>query len=389
MIYTFDSTQAGAPVLSGTAGALATVLKACLVDGFGAGAVVSLVVTAGIAKATYSASHPFRAGTVARIAGATPAGLNGDKLILTTTVNSVTYAAPDVADGAATGTITSRMAPAGWQELFAGTVANVLVVKPTAVEATGCVLRIDDAGTTNARLRGYESMTDAVTGQGPIPLDSHVAGGVYWSKAYGADGTPISWRVWADSRGFYFAVAPRGNVNRYTLFYAGDLASFKPGDAWGWLLTGNASDQAGVTWRPDGCCGWSSRNARAGIYLARSHTGVGQSIAAARYGSHHNGPATETYAGTSGYAWGSYPNSPNNGLMTGELEVFALGMRGTLPGLLHPVQDCGDAFTSGTTLEGTNEFLGRKLMAWRVGPPVLGGEGGGTVFIDSTGPWSR
>ena len=64
-------------------------------------------------------------------------------------------------------------------------------------------------------------------------------------------------------------------------------------------------------------------------------------------------------------------------------------MRGTLPGLLHPVQDCGDAFTSGTTLEGTNEFLGRKLMAWRVGPPVLGGEGGGTVFIDSTGPWSR
>ena len=127
MIYTFDSTQAGAPVLSGTAGALATVLKACLVDGFGAGAVVSLVVTAGIAKATYSASHPFRAGTVARIAGATPAGLNGDKLILTTTVNSVTYAAPDVADGAATGTITSRMAPAGWQELFAGTVANVPV----------------------------------------------------------------------------------------------------------------------------------------------------------------------------------------------------------------------------------------------------------------------
>ncbi|MGG4056531.1 hypothetical protein ABEW79_33415, partial [Delftia tsuruhatensis] len=92
MIYTFDSTQAGAPVLSGTAGALATVLKVCLVDGFGASAVVSLVVTAGIAKATFAASHPYRVGSVSRIAGATPSTLNGDKTILSVTSNSVTFA---------------------------------------------------------------------------------------------------------------------------------------------------------------------------------------------------------------------------------------------------------------------------------------------------------
>lgn len=389
MIYTFDSSQVGAPVLSGTAGALATVLKACLVDGFGASAVASLVVTGGIAKAAFAASHPYRVGTVSRIAGATPSALNGDKVIVATTSSSVSFAAPGVPDGAATGTITSRVAPAGWQELFAGTVTNVLVVKPTAVEATGCVLRIDDGGTTNARVRGYESMSDAVTGLGPIPLDSQASGGLWWSKSSGANGTARPWRLWADERGFYLAVSPQGADDRYTLFYAGDCASTKSGDAWSFLLTGNLSDQTGVNGLPDGCCGWSSRNARSGMYLARSHTGVGQAVPASRYGSHHNGATAEAYAGAAGYSWGVYPNSPNNGLMTGALEVYAQGIRGVLPGLLHPVQDMGTAFATGAVVMGTNDYLGRTLQALRVGTPATGGAAGGTVFINATGPWSR
>ncbi|WP_202760056.1 hypothetical protein [Delftia acidovorans] len=389
MIYTFDSTQAGAPVLSGTAGALATVLKACLVDGFGASAVASLVVTGGIAKANFAASHPYRAGTVGRIAGATPSSLNGDKVIVATTSSSVSFAAPGVPDGAATGTITSRIAPAGWQELFSGTVTNVLVVKPTVIEATGCVLRIDDGGTTNARVRGYESMSDAVTGIGPIPLDSQAAGGLWWSKSNAANGAARPWWLWADERGFYLAVSPQGADDRYTLFYAGDCASTKSGDAWGFLLTGNLSDQTGVTWLPDGCCGWSSRNARGGMYLARSHTGVGQAVLASRYGSHHNGVAAEAYAGTSGYSWGAYPNGPNNGLMTGALEAYALGIRGTLPGLLHPVQEMGGAFATGAVVMGTDDYAGRALVALRVGTPSTGGPVGGTVFVDAAGPWSR
>lgn len=387
MIYTFESTQVGAPVLSGTAGALATVLKSCLVDGFGAGAVVSLVVTAGIARATYSATHPFRVGSIGRFAGATPAALNGDKAILSVTANTATFAAPGVPDGAATGSITSRAAPAGWQELFAGAVTNVLVLKPQVVEATGCVLRIDDTGTTNARVRGYESMSDAVTGLGPIPLDSQSSGGLLWSKSNGADASARPWRLWADDRGFYFAVSPLGADDRYTLFYAGDCASTKSGDAWGWVLTGNQSDQTAVNWLPDGCCGWATRNNRNGVYLARSHTGVGQAVPALRCGSHHNGTAAETYAGTAGYSWGAYPNSPNNGLMTGVLEIYAQGIRGSFPGLLHPVQEMGGAFATGGTVIGTDDFLGHTLQALRVGTPAA--SSGGTVFIDVTGPWSR
>ena len=387
MIFTFDSSQPGAPVLSGTAGALRTLLKACLVDGFGAGAVATLTVSGGIATATYAGAHPFKVGYVALFAGATPAGLNGNKVILSATGTSVTFAAPGVPDGAATGTITSKAAPAGWQELFAGALTNVIALKPSVVEATGCVLRVDDTDTINARVRAYEAMSDISTGVGMTPLESQAAGGLWWPKSATANATARAWILVADARGFYLAVPPAGG-DRYTLLFAGDIASLKSGDAYGYLLTGNQGDQTKASSVPDGCVGYSHRSARTGAYLVRSHTAIGQSTAVQRLGAHHNGSTADVYAGTAGYSVGTYPNGPNNGLMTGALELHALGIRGTLPGLLHPVQDCGNVFATGAIVDGTDDLAGRRLMAIRTAPPS-GGVVAGTVFIDVTGPWSR
>ena len=386
MVYTFESTMTGAPVLSGTAGALRAVPKSCLVDGFGAGAVATLTVAAGIATAAFAGAHPYRVGTIAQFGGATPAGLNGQKRILSTTASAITFDATGIADGTATGTITHKVAAAGWQELFAGSVTNVLCLKPAVVEATGCVLRIDDTGTTNARVRAYEAMTDASTGTGPTPLESQLAGGLYWPKSSVANATARPWIVIADGRGVYLAGDPTG-TGRYTLPYSGDIASLKSGDAYGYLLTGNQADQTNTSSVPDGCVGYSHRSARTGAYLVRAHTAIGQSTAVQRLGAHHNGSTADVYAGTAGYSVGTYPNGPNNGLMTGALELHALGIRGTLPGLLHPVQDCGNAFATGAIVDGTGDLAGRRLMAIRTGPPAGGTVG--TVFIDVTGPWVR
>lgn len=383
-VKVFASTDPGALVLSGTAGALSTLLKTYLVDGRGSGAVATLNVTAGVATATYSAGHPFAVGSVGEFAGATPTGLNGQKRILSVATNSVTFAAPGIADGAATGSITSKLASAGWQQVFSAT--NITCLKPTVPEATGCVLRIDDTGTTNARVRAYEAMTDASTGVGPTPLESQLAGGMYWPKSSVASATARDWRLVADERGFYLAVAPAGG-DRYTLMHGGDIASLKSGDAYGYLLTGNQADQTDTSAVPDGCVGYSHRSARTGAYLVRAHTAIGQSTAAQRIGAHHNGSTADVYAGTAGYSVGAYPNGPNNGLMTGALELHALGIRGTLPGLLHPVQDCGNAFATGAIVDGTGDLAGRRLMAIRTGPPAGGTVG--TVFLDVTGNWSR
>ena len=385
MAYVFDSTMTGAPVLSGTAAALLTLLKTCLVDGFGAGAVATLSVTANLATATYGAGHPFKPGTVALVTGATPAGLNGLKTIITTTASTATFAAPGVADGAATGTITSKVAAAGWVQAYSGT--NLIALKPSVVEATGCVLRIDDTGTTNARVRAFESMSSISVGVGPTPLDAQVSGGLFWPKSGTANSTARPWFMVADDRGFYLAVDPQGG-GRFTLLYAGDIASLKSGDAYGYLITGNQADQTSTSAVPDGCVGYSGRSARGGAYLIRAHTAIGQALAAQRLGAHHNGATADVYAGTAGYSLGTYPNGPNNGLLTGALELHAQGIRGTLPGLLHPVQDCSNAFATGAAVDGTDDLAGRRLFAIRAAPPS-GAVVAGTVFLDVTGPWSR
>ena len=387
MVYPFDSSMTGAPVLSGTAGALRAVLKACLVDGFGAGAVATLTVAAGIATASFAGAHPYRIGTTTQIGGATPAGLNGAKRVITTTASAITFDATGIADGTATGTITHKVAAAGWQELFAGALTNVLCLKPTVVEATGCVLRIDDTGTTNARVRAYEAMTGASTGTGPTPLESQLAGGLFWPKSSVASTLARTWYLVADERGFYLAVAPAGS-DRYTLLFAGDIASLKSGDAYGYLLTGNHGEQTSTDQFPNGCVGVSRRGASIGAYLVRAHTAIGQSIAAQRIGAHHNGAAADVYAGAAGYSFGQYPNGSNNGLLVGSLEIFALSIRGALPGMLHPVQACAGAFSVGAVVDGTDDLAGRRLQAITVAPPT-GANIGGTVFIDATGPWKR
>lgn len=385
-VKVFASTDPGAPVLSGTAGSLAAILKACLVEGRGAQSVQTLTVADGIATATWATSHPYAVHSVALFAGATPLELNGEQRILSVpNANTVTFAAPGVADGAASGTITSKLASAGWTELFPGA-ANVLAVKSSVVEATGCCLRVDDTGTTTARVRGFESMNSANAGLGLIPLDSQVSGGLYWSKSGAASAAARPWFLIADERGFYLAVSPQGTADRYTLYWAGDISSLKSGDAYSFLLTGDQSSQIALTTVPDGCCGWSHRSARGGSYIARSHAAVAGSIPAQRIGSHHNGSLSDGYAGTTNYSLGAYPNGPNNGLMTGVLELYALGIRGSLPGLLHPVQECGSAFTSGVMVDGTDDMLGRTLLGLRVAPPS-GAVAAGTVFIEITGPW--
>lgn len=384
-VKVYSSEQPGAPVLSGTAGAMVALLKACLVDGFGLKTCDGIAVASGIATAAFNTGHSFIVGSPALIAGATPAGLNGEFLVLSAGVNTVTFACPGVVDGAATGTITAKVAPAQWVQAFAAT--NVGVFKSASIEATGLLLRVDDTGTTNGRVVGYEAMSGASAGVAPFPMPSQVSGGGYWPKSSAASATARPWYLIADDRGVWLAAAPTG-ADRYTLLWAGDISSLKSGDAYSYALTCNQSDQANAATVPDGCCGYSHRSARGGAYIARAHTAIGQSTAVQRLGAHHNGATSDVYAGVAGYSVGVYPNGVNNGLVTAPLELYALGLRGVYPGLLHPVQDCANAFATGSVVDGTNDLAGKKLLAIRVAPPS-GAVVAGTVFIDITGPWVR
>lgn len=383
-VKTFQSSQAILPALSGQAGALKTILKTCLVDGAGA-QTVTINVASGVASVTFPTAHGMLADGILLVAGATPAALNGEQRI-SAVVNNMTLTYPTTAaDGAATGTITAKLASAGWQELFTGT--NLTALKPTAIEATGCVLRVDDTGTKTARWRGYESMSDINTGLGPFPTEAQLSGGCYVMKSMTADATARAWRLIADDRGFLLAVEVR-SAGYWTLYWAGDVSSLRSGDPYCFMVTGDTADRTGTGLPPEGCCGYSGRTARAGAYTARASTGLGDSVQMQRVGEGQNGTGADAWSGAATYAMtGDGANLANHGLLLSRLELIASGLRGTVPGVWHARNNVTSLFSDGISINGTHDLAGRKLLAIRTGVPA--GNTWGITFVDLTGPWER
>lgn len=198
--------DANAPVLSGTAGALISLLDACLVDGYDNKTINTLTVTGTTATAVISAGHSYEVGAVIRIAGATPAALNGDWRLASVTGTDAVFSVEGlgIAEGAATGTITALRAPAGWAKIYSGT-NRAAYRSLNHADHNGQVLYIDDTSGKTARARGYESMSDIDTGVGPWPTDALKSGGCWWGKSDAASAAARNWALVADSRRFGFA----------------------------------------------------------------------------------------------------------------------------------------------------------------------------------------
>lgn len=228
----FSSSMAGAPVCKGTLSALIDLLTACLMDGFNAGNLTSLVVASNVATATRTA-HGFLQYQVVNISGATPAELNGDFRILTVTANTFTFATVNVSDQTATGTISAKTPAASsyWGKPFTGT--NLATFRSTDPAGTQRYLRIDDTVALYSALSVYEDMSAISTG-------TNTWGNGNIKKSNTADATARPWIVVADSRTVYIFIAWT-STSSYELFSFGDFESFAPGDTYAYLLHGNGN----------------------------------------------------------------------------------------------------------------------------------------------------
>lgn len=203
----YDSTEAGAPTLNNVAGSLLEVLRACLVNGFGAKTVTSISVSAGVATAT-SAAHGFTStyGKLVLLAGATEPLLNGRKQPLSVSTNSFTFAAPGVADGTYTGTMSARRAPLGWLEAYTGT--DRAIFQRSAPEATNVLLRVLDtaaapASATSARVLMVRSASDADTFAQQAPVASVLSGAGGFLHKGANSATAKQWVLVGDHLGFW------------------------------------------------------------------------------------------------------------------------------------------------------------------------------------------
>lgn len=393
-IVWYDSSETGAPVMNNAAGSLDAVLNACLVTGFRTQTLTGISVTAGVATATL-AGHGYGDQRMVDISGATPAGLNGRKLITATGSGTFTFDATAVAAGAATGTITAKRSPLGWARPLS--IGNVSIYERTDVTATAMKLRVDDSGAgaaaaTYARGRMIETYTDLSTFTNPAPPAASLGGnGVYLHKGTNS-ASAKKWVLVGDSRTFYMFTEADSyqSVNYFGLpqgIYAfGDAERLASADVYACLIAG-AEATSGVTnidfggTRPIGSIGASS-----GCWWPRATNHVGGPVVA--------GITAENDNQRLGSSGPTYPSPLDQGLvlrqpvLLGAVNAaFGNPLRGVARGLANPLA----AFNTGALAASVHllvfdNLLGSSRTFLMVGYQQQGLYG--VAAFDITGPWA-
>lgn len=305
------SDMPGAPLLTRAAGSMAALLDALLVDGWGTQATTSVVVASGVATATFATDHAAALHSVVGVTGATGAwaDLNGEQKITSASSNTLQWATA-LPDGTATGTITVKMAGGGWTRPFTGT--NLRAYKSASPQGHGQYLRVNDAGTDNTRVIGYETMTAISTGTGLFPTSAQVNGGYYWWKSGYGDDTPVKWLFATDGRFFWLCVEPMGASYSCAKVYAfGDLVPEAPaGDPYATLLLGDVT---------------GSEGSGPFYYMTRSSQSNAQAAAPRQYGGSGTCVRGVIEARASYYSFPSFPNPITGGVTFAPIEYRDTG----------------------------------------------------------------
>ena len=377
----YRSDMPGAPVLNGVAGSKIGQLDACLVTGYGLKAATSLVVASGIATLTFaggaSAAWP---DAVILVAGASNAALNGEQKVLTANTTTVTFATAE-ADGTDAGTVTFKIAPAGWEKVYSKT--NVSVYRSLHAESTKMFLRVDDTNAQFVRVVGYETMSDVDAGAGAFPTAAQIAGGGYWAKSDATSAAAVAWILASDGRFFFDSPAPgshRGMAYQNCFLRGfGDFIPKNPaGDAY--LCGLNYSATTSSSSMHDGALDGST-DARTA--LARGYAGLGAAVLVRR-----RAYTGSSYSGSDS-TLGDFPSLIDGSLILSDQYVGETSApRGDIPGHKYcPQAKVWDSFKMFDTLT----HGGRNYITVSTSSSVSGSNSSssstGASFIDITGPW--
>jgi hypothetical protein len=248
----FSSAQTGAPTLTGQAGALDALLYALLVTGFNLKSVQGIARSGAVATATFPSAHGYAEGDILLHAGADQAEYNGEVKIYNVTSTSYQFDVAGSPATPATGTITAKVAPAGWERVFTGT--NESVYRAATGEGIRHYLRVDDTNAQYAYIVSWEAMTDIDTGSvndgsggaGRTPTPAQLANGVTWRKSSTSDGTARPWRAFADARLLHFLPAWLASASTQFAWHgAGEAVSNRIGDQYHQIVFGSSTTSAG------------------------------------------------------------------------------------------------------------------------------------------------
>lgn len=368
--YNYESTDTGLTGVTGQAGAWISRLDAVLVNGFNSLSGVTITRSGSTATATYTA-HGYRNGQVLLMAGASQTEYNGLFTISGVTANTFQYTVTGSPASPATGTITSKVAPAGWTKAYSG--KNLAAY---LAPGGGCYYRVDDTGTTSARIIGYKTMSDVNTGADPFPTNVQVSGGLYLVKSNTADATARAWGMVISNGGkMVFGRVERTSVSAASsLFNFGEFISRKSGDVYNWLIRCSTSATASNDVN-DNSLGGNSISGQGGFFICRSYTQIGTAVQAFQVG---DGLIAASIFGSAGF---TFPNPVDGGLDMVDCRIMESttlhrGWTGA-SGAYMPSHN--KPLTHLATFDGSGTYAGRTFVAWN-----FGNSSNGQIFIETT-----
>ena len=372
-IKVFTSAQTGAPTLQGQNGSLISLLDAVLVNGYNTVSVTSITRTGSTATVTTAANHNMMSGESVLISGAVETDYNVEAVIAVTDATHFTYTVANAPSTPATGTITMKRAPAGFDKVFSST--NKAVYRSKDTSGTRPYLQVTDDGTTTgaareAKLRGYLTMTDINTGSEPFPTATQKSEGLYAYKSQTVDTVSRPWALITDGKTFYFqacmdraptSMLPTDGYLWWTAF--GDIISTRAGDPYSAFLaasnTANQQVSGGYGTNHNGLFVPTVRTANPtsdSCFTVRSFTQVtgAEIMNPMGHGWDQYAIGTTTIVG--------YPHLPDNGFIMTPLMGMQRGVfRGRFPGVFEPLH--GRVLNQFDVIENVDGYPGRKFMA--------------------------
>lgn len=213
----FTSLQAGSLQMAGNNRvAMLEVLDSCLITGYGLKTVSSIAILEGNKVVLdYGVGHNYLMSQVILIEGAEDALLNGEHKIIEMTNNTITLSIVGVLSTA--GTITTKIAPLGWESIFGKVPANKRAYRSKNPNSSKRVLRLDmsvvssSANAANyAKVDVFEDMTTIDEGVGSRTSVINTTDLLMWiqksntSLESNVDNTSTPWVIVGNDTHFYF-----------------------------------------------------------------------------------------------------------------------------------------------------------------------------------------
>jgi hypothetical protein len=265
----------------------------------------------------------------------------------------------------------TALVAAGWTKAFSGT--NKAAYRQGG--GNQFYLRVQDdspgAGVAReARITGYETMSDVDTGTGPFPTAAQGVGGIAMlvaRKSATADATARNCVMICDNRTMYFLCLTGDLAGNYYGFGFGDFFSLVPSDGYRTFINGRTGENTSgaSTEKLDAVSGFIN-SAQPGFFIARGYTGLGTSINAAKSGDH-----TKSGVGTL-LGIVPFPNPANGELFVSPVWIGdpvtspANNIRGRMRGFWHQCHPLA-ALTDLDTFTGVGDLAGKTFKLYKQG----------------------